>query len=57
MMNLWDPFLPHVLKGWRGRYTKANKEDVRLRVRQGPETVIILLPFYVEVMRERLNEA
>lgn len=56
VVHLWDPFLPHVLEGWRRRYTEANKEDIGLGVRQWPETVIILLPFCVEVMCERLYE-
>ena len=43
MQYLWDPLLSHILKG-RGRDDgEADEEDVRLRVREGPQAVVVLL--------------
>ena len=41
--DLREPFLLYVLEGGWRCYTKAHKKHVRLRVRQRPESIVILL--------------
>ena len=43
VVHLGEPLLANVLEGGRGGDRKANKEDIRLRVRKGTETIVILL--------------
>ena len=48
VVHLGEPFFAHVLERGGGGYGEADKEDVGLRVRQGSETVIILLSGSIE---------
>lgn len=43
LLQLRDPLLPHVLETGRIHYREANQEDIRHGVRQGTETIIVLL--------------
>ena len=48
VVDLWEPLLLHVLKRCGGRDAEADEEDVGLRVRQGPQPVVVLLSGRVE---------
>lgn len=41
--HLGEPLLPHVLEACRRRDAEADKEDVCLGIREGPQTVIVFL--------------
>ena len=38
------PLGRHILEGGRADYGEADEEDVRLRVRQRPQAIVVLLP-------------
>jgi len=46
--DLWEPLLPHVLKGSRGCDAEANEEHVGLGVRQWPQAVVVFLTSSIE---------
>jgi hypothetical protein len=48
MVDLGKPFLAHVFKGGRRRDREADEEHIGLRIRERPQTVIVLLPGGVE---------
>lgn len=48
VMDLWEPFLADVLERGGGGYGEADEEDIGLWVRQGSETVVILLSSSIE---------
>lgn len=45
---LGEPLLLDVLERSRARHAEANEEDVRLGVREGPETIVVLLSGGIE---------
>jgi len=44
MLDLGTPLGGHVLKGGGRHYREADEEHVRLWIREGAETIVVLLP-------------
>ena len=55
MMYFWEPLFLHVLKGGRGSYTKADQENICLRIGEGTKAIIILLTYVASFNRKQIN--